>query len=96
MVLTARLQGLMYVLIDKSLSSFVLGRIIADNIILSHELVKGYEKKGISPTCILKVDIQRFTRMGFYRAGSSIHEFPWQIHLMDHGMSEINHILNLH
>lgn len=30
-----------------------------DNVILAHELVKGYAKKGVSPRCIVKVDIRK-------------------------------------
>ncbi|XP_060177768.1 uncharacterized protein LOC132607701 [Lycium barbarum] len=33
--------------------------VISDNIILSHELVKGYGRKGISARCMLKVDMQK-------------------------------------
>lgn len=29
------------------------------NIILSTELVKGYERKGVSPRCMLKVDMRK-------------------------------------
>ncbi|XP_016451511.2 uncharacterized protein LOC107776176 [Nicotiana tabacum] len=39
--------------------TFVPRRDIAVNIILNHELVKGYDTKGMSPRCMLKVDLQK-------------------------------------
>ncbi|XP_075076044.1 uncharacterized protein LOC142162893 [Nicotiana tabacum] len=39
--------------------AFVPGRMITDNIIMSHELVKGYGRKNISPRCMLKIDMQK-------------------------------------
>ncbi|XP_059295399.1 uncharacterized protein LOC132048723 [Lycium ferocissimum] len=46
-------------LIDCSQSAFVPGRVITDNILLSHELVKGYRRRGLSPRCMLKIDMQK-------------------------------------
>lgn len=57
-VLTSRLQ-VMDCLVDMNRSAFVLGRQISDNIILSHELVKGYRRKCISLRCMLKVDMRK-------------------------------------
>ncbi|XP_019237290.1 PREDICTED: uncharacterized protein LOC109217490 [Nicotiana attenuata] len=39
--------------------SAISGRKIADNIILAHELVKSYNRKQISPRCMLKVDMMK-------------------------------------
>ncbi|XP_049343923.1 uncharacterized protein LOC125808249 [Solanum verrucosum] len=40
-------------------AGFIPGRVITDNILLSDDLVKGYNKKGISPRCMLKFDMQK-------------------------------------
>ncbi|XP_070019496.1 uncharacterized protein [Nicotiana sylvestris] len=58
-MITSRLQGVMDSIIDKSQAAFVLGRLITDNIILSHELVKGYRRKGVSLRCMIKIDMQK-------------------------------------
>ncbi|XP_070040460.1 uncharacterized protein [Nicotiana tomentosiformis] len=49
----------MDILVDNCQSTFVPGRVISDNIILSHELVKGYGRRDISPRCMVKVDMQK-------------------------------------
>lgn len=38
---------------------FVPRRIIADNILLNHELVKGYARKYISPRFMIKVALRK-------------------------------------
>lgn len=58
-VLANRLKGVLESIIGSHQSAFVPGRIIFDNILLSHELVKGYQRKNISPRCMIKVDIQK-------------------------------------
>lgn len=46
-------------LADPSQAVFVPGRMLTDNKILCHELVKGYRIKDISPRCMIKIDMQK-------------------------------------
>lgn len=56
-ILTNRLHEVMDALADNSQSAFVPGRVITNNIILNHELVKGYGRKGVSPRCMIILDM---------------------------------------
>ncbi|XP_060195114.1 uncharacterized protein LOC132624337 [Lycium barbarum] len=58
-VLTSRLKTVIDGLIGCCQSAFIEGRHILDNIIFSHELLKGYNRKWISLRCVLKVDLRK-------------------------------------
>ncbi|XP_019228498.1 PREDICTED: uncharacterized protein LOC109209643 [Nicotiana attenuata] len=58
-ILTKRLKKVIEVIIGKSQSAFIEGRSIIGNILFSHELFKGYTRKGLSPRCVLKVDLRK-------------------------------------
>lgn len=58
-MLTKRLQRVMEYLVDLSQGAFMPGRRLNDNVIMSHELVKGYDRKEISPRYVLKIDMQK-------------------------------------
>lgn len=58
-VLIRKLQEVMNCLINSSHAAFVFVRVITDNILLSHKLIKDYSRKGISPRCMLEIDMQK-------------------------------------
>ncbi|KAH0722784.1 hypothetical protein KY290_005436 [Solanum tuberosum] len=58
-MLTNRLHNVMNYLVDPGQAAFVPGRMLTNNVLLSHELVKGYGRKGISPRCMFKIDMQK-------------------------------------
>lgn len=58
-VITNRMKDVMNILIDNNQSTFVLGRGIMDNIVLSYELIKHYGRKGVSPRCMIKIDMKK-------------------------------------
>lgn len=51
-IISYRIQGCLNGVIGHIQSTFIPGRLISDNIILSHELVKGYTRKNISSRCM--------------------------------------------
>lgn len=51
-------------IICEAQAGFIPGRRIGDNIILAHELIKGYKKKHKSPGCMLKIDLQKLYFIG--------------------------------
>ncbi|XP_070031719.1 uncharacterized protein [Nicotiana tomentosiformis] len=58
-VIRKRMQNVMDYLVDNSQDAFVPMRVITDNILLRHKLVRGYGRKGISPRCMIKFDMQK-------------------------------------
>ncbi|KAH0714741.1 hypothetical protein KY284_007646 [Solanum tuberosum] len=58
-VITARLKKVVDKLVGESQTGFISGRSILDNVIVVHELVKGYSQKGLSHRCLIKIDIRK-------------------------------------
>lgn len=68
-VIINRMQGVLSSIVCENQSAFVKGRVIFDSIMLSHKLVKSYGMKGISPRCMLNINLQKaydFIEWPFY------------------------------
>ncbi|WMV07308.1 hypothetical protein MTR67_000693 [Solanum verrucosum] len=46
-------------LVSPAQTAFIEGRSIIDNIMFSHELLKWYSRKGLSPRCVMKIDLRK-------------------------------------
>ncbi|CAN1153013.1 LINE-1 retrotransposable element ORF2 protein [Linum perenne] len=58
-VLANRLSKVLPNLISPAQTAFIKGRNIGDGILLAHELLKGYNRSGISPCCAMKIDLMK-------------------------------------
>lgn len=56
-IITKRLQEVIGEVVDTSQSGFKPNRHISENILLATELIRGYNRRSVSPRCCLKVDI---------------------------------------
>lgn len=57
-ILTKRLSNVINEVVDISQLAFLPGRVIHDNIFMAHELIRGYNRKNVSPQCAIQMDIQ--------------------------------------
>ncbi|CAN0905660.1 LINE-1 retrotransposable element ORF2 protein [Linum grandiflorum] len=58
-VLANRLRYVLPELIDASQSAFIQGRLIGDNILLAHEMLRTYSRPNVTPRCAIKVDLMK-------------------------------------
>lgn len=58
-VIAKRLQEVIGDIVNPAQSGFILGRQIIDNVLLASDLIKGYGRKGLSPRCVIKIDLRK-------------------------------------
>lgn len=58
-ILTVRLSEVINTIVDDSEFVFLPGKIIHDNIIMAHELMRGYNRKHVSFKLSIQMDIQK-------------------------------------
>ncbi|XP_026439688.1 uncharacterized protein LOC113338492 [Papaver somniferum] len=58
-IISLRMKNVMQNLISENQYSFIVGRSIQDNILVSHEIVRNYHRTSGSPRCSLKIDLKK-------------------------------------
>ncbi|PWA88072.1 reverse transcriptase domain, Reverse transcriptase zinc-binding domain protein [Artemisia annua] len=58
-ILTNRIKESLKKLVDLNQSAFIEGRLIQDNILITQELLKGYDRKNGPKRCCLKIDLAK-------------------------------------
>ena len=58
-VIPNRLKKVLYGITSLTLSSFIPGNHMGDNILFAYEIVKHYNREHISPRLVLKVDLRK-------------------------------------
>lgn len=90
-ILTARLKAVLPSFISHTQSAFIKGRNIADNILLMHELMRGYHGSGGKPRTAMKIDIMKaywynegiwHLKLGYFVYCDGCTWFSWKIFAM--------------
>ena len=79
-LLCQRIKEVLPYIIDPSQGAFIKGRELLYNVLISQDS-KGYQRKGISPRRILKIDLQKafdFVHWGFVQDMLTALKFPLQ------------------
>ncbi|XP_019252912.1 PREDICTED: uncharacterized protein LOC109231731 [Nicotiana attenuata] len=63
-VLITRLKLVVDLLVGPIQTAFIEGRNILDNVIMAHELIKGYTQKAVSPRCMIKIRSKEGVKAG--------------------------------
>ena len=58
-ILCKRLKEVLPSLIDQSQGAFVKGRELLYDVLICQDLARGYQRKNISPRCLLRIDLQK-------------------------------------
>ncbi|GJU40154.1 RNA-directed DNA polymerase, eukaryota, reverse transcriptase zinc-binding domain protein [Tanacetum coccineum] len=86
-ILTERIKRALSKLVNENQSAFVPGRLIQDNIRITQEILRGYNRKNGAKRCAMKIDIQKayntttsFTiclngeRYGYFKSGRGLRQ----------------------
>ncbi|WCJ29361.1 DNAse I-like superfamily protein [Euphorbia peplus] len=58
-IITDRFNVVINQLVCVNQSAFILGRSIADNILLAHELIRNYHRVSEGKSCAMKIDLKK-------------------------------------
>ena len=93
-LLCQRIKGILPEIIDQSQGAFIKGRELLYNVLICQDIARDYQRKTISPRCILKIDLQKawlaeglwFSLLGVYTRDVNSCEIPIAIHQMGNSM----------
>lgn len=58
-ILATRLKAILPSIISSNQSAFIQGRSITDNVLMAYELVRNYQRKGVSQRSTIKIDLPK-------------------------------------
>ncbi|XP_062086109.1 uncharacterized protein LOC133792209 [Humulus lupulus] len=58
-MLCGRLTKVLPSLVNQNQEAFVKNRLLAHNILILQDIIKGYKRKNISPRCVMKIDLSK-------------------------------------
>ncbi|XP_062114224.1 uncharacterized protein LOC133825275 [Humulus lupulus] len=58
-MLCGRLTKALPILVNQNQGAFVKDRLLAHNILILQDIIKGYKRKNISPRCVMKIDLSK-------------------------------------
>ncbi|XP_062104897.1 uncharacterized protein LOC133816384 [Humulus lupulus] len=58
-MLCGRLTKVLPLLVNQNQGAFVKDRLLAHNILIFQDIIKGYKRKNISPRCVIKIDLSK-------------------------------------
>ncbi|XP_062099846.1 uncharacterized protein LOC133805699 [Humulus lupulus] len=58
-MLCSRLASVLPSLVHQNQGAFVKNKLLAHNILILQDIIKGYKRKNISPRCVLKIDLSK-------------------------------------
>ncbi|XP_074291219.1 uncharacterized protein LOC141617994 [Silene latifolia] len=94
-----RLEGVLSEIITPNQGGFIQGRSIMENILICQNLIKLYNRKAVSPRCLLKMDLQKAydtIEWDFLRQLLKAIKFPKQFRIwIDHCVTTASYSLNL-
>lgn len=90
-ILINRLSKVISSVVDYSQFAFITGKVMQDNIIIAQELIKGYNRRQISPICNIQLEIQNsYDTLEWKSLRDIMREmnFPLKIHHLGNGLCQ--------
>lgn len=94
-MLTGRLASVLPYLVNENQGAFTKGRSIIDNVLISQELIRLYNRKSASPRCLMKIDIQKaYDSVEWHEGSVGGVKISSEMEWLDLRVCDNSHILN--